>query len=160
MSVRIDAASMLCDAGGEMSLGDVQAQLETENLTLGLDPASWEGVSTLSVNEWLGKGAHGARDPWLDPADHLIAGMEAELLDGRVIVLRPAPRRAVGPDLVSLVVGHAQRFAKVNRVWLRIHVRGARVPETAPYLGNRDPPVTDAEDALLARIAVEMQRPR
>ena len=93
------------------------------------------------------------------------------LANGDPLEVRPAPRRAVGPDLAALVVGARGRFATVTGAWLRVHVRGpgegrdgggggdggrAVRGRTDPFLHGGDPPVTADEEALLAAIAREL----
>ena len=150
----IDRVSLLADVPASLTLEACEAQLRTHGLTLGLEAAD----TSLTVGAWLARGAPGARDPWLDPADHLLAGLEAELHDGRVLTVRPSPRRAVGPDLVALVVGAEERFAKVTRAWLRVHPRDVTRP-ASPLAIARNPALNDGETALLAAIASALRNP-
>jgi alkyldihydroxyacetonephosphate synthase len=143
--VVVDRASLLALVDGRMTLGACEDALGQDGLTLGLDALD----RTLEIGAWLAGGAHGARDPWTDPADHLVAGLDATLRDGRQLSIRPAPRRAVGPDLIALIVGMAERYARVDRAWLRVHPRGASRPAAHPLTAERNPPLTDAETALL-----------
>ena len=109
-AVEIDRESLLVRAGGDVDMAALEAQLRSAGLTLdvGVDgPGS-------SVGDWLARGAPGARDRWLDPADQLLAGLEATLVDGRRLRIRPAPRRAVGPDLSALFVGAGGRFGRID----------------------------------------------
>ncbi len=57
------------------------------------------------LGAFLARGAPGARSKDDDPVDQLVAGLTVVLADGRILELRPAPRRAAGPDLVSALVG-------------------------------------------------------
>ena len=93
---------------------------------------------------------------WLDPADHVVAGLEGTLKDGRALKIHPTPRRAVGPDLIALATGTENRFVTITRAWLRVHVRGVARPTTHPLVGDRDPPLNDAERGLLDAIAREL----
>jgi FAD/FMN-containing dehydrogenase len=53
-----------------------------------------------------------------------ICGLEACLPDGRMLRLRPGPRRAVGPDLVALATLGAPRLLVPCAVYLRTSRRG------------------------------------
>ena len=150
-AIVIDGASLLAQVEGGLTLTDAERALEHEGLTLGLDGAPMG----LTFADWLGAGAPGARPPWLDPADHLIAGIDATLPNGDVLSLRPAPRRAVGPDLVALFFGTHGRFGKVERAWIRVHPReGGRA---APHVfeAPATPPI-NAEAKLFDAIAKEL----
>jgi alkyldihydroxyacetonephosphate synthase len=154
--IRVDRVSLLVDAPAESTLRAIESTVLPMGLTLRLEPEAWASVGALSVADWLAGGAIGAGDAWLDPADHLVAGLEAELVNGRTLVVRPAPRRATGPDLVALVVGARGRFASLRRAWLRIHQLEARRPRTAPFEHDRDPPLNDGEERLLAAVLREL----
>ncbi len=155
-TIRVDTVSLLVDAPAEATVAAIEAALAPLQLTLGIERGAWETVADLTLASWLEDGAVGAGDGWLDPADHLVAGLEAELLDGRTLVVRPAPRRATGPDLVAIVLGARRRFATLRRAWVRVHRVDARRPGTAPFESDRDPPVSAAEEELLAAIAREL----
>ena len=144
--LHIDRESLLACIDGSMELGAAEAALAERRLTLDVERGA-DRHSTIA--EWLARGAPGTRDRWLDPADQLLAGLDATLVDGRTLRIRPAPRRAVGPDLTALFVGARGRFGRIERAWLRVHPRGVARP-TAPALRlERDPPVSDGENALL-----------
>jgi alkyldihydroxyacetonephosphate synthase len=152
-AIAIDRTSLLVEVDASVPLAVCEAALGAEHLTLDVDPTLTRGMT---VAAWLGAGAPGARDPWLDPADHVVAGLEATLPDGRLLAVRPAPRRAVGPDLVALVVGMNGRYAKVTRAWLRVHPVGVVRPSTHPVVADRAPPINEGETALLDAIAREL----
>jgi alkyldihydroxyacetonephosphate synthase len=145
----LDRASLLVDVEGAVSLSELEAWLAGQGLTLGVTGAK---ATDASIASWIEEGAKGARDAWLDPADHLVAGFVARFADGSDVVVRPAPRRAVGPDLFALVLGAKGRFAKVSRLWIRVHEPGARRAETAAFRAERSPGVNAAEERMLARI--------
>ncbi len=143
-AIEIDRTSLLACVDGAADLASLERHLNEATLTL---DARFEASST--VSDWLAGGAPGTRDRWLDPVDQLVAGLDATLTDGRVLRIRPAPRRAVGPDLTALFVGAAGRFGRVDRAWLRVHPRGARRPTSALFRHEREPPLTAGEQALL-----------
>jgi alkyldihydroxyacetonephosphate synthase len=154
----VDRASLLVAASGTRSVADIDDALHGAGLSLGLGPAF--GLEAHrprdSVARWIARGAPGVRDAWLDPADHWLAGLDATLHSGRTVHLAPAPRRAVGPDLASLFVGANDRFGRVDRAWLRVHVHGAHRPTSEPFVWRRDPPLVDIESAVLDDIAHEL----
>jgi alkyldihydroxyacetonephosphate synthase len=143
--IEIDRQSLLVRVEGGEELGALEGRLNQEGLTLAVAvPAP-----SLRVAEWLERGAPGSRDRWLDPVDHLVAGLDATLPDGRQISIRPAPRRSVGPDLFALFVGANGRFGRIDRAWLRVHGRGISLPTSPAFEYERDPALADEERALL-----------
>ncbi|MDB4997970.1 MAG: hypothetical protein JWM74_5402 [Myxococcaceae bacterium] len=157
MSARVtmDRTSLLAIVEASATLGAIETELAKEGLTIGLTPGT---PTDVTLGKWLDEGAVGAPDPWSDPADHLVAGIEAVLHDGLRLDVRPAPRRAVGPDLIALVVGMRGRFAKIERAWLRVHRLDARRPTTHAFEGARNPPVSAGEQHLIDAIAHELLR--
>ncbi len=149
----LDRVSLLVDVAADAGLQEVETWLAAQGLTLGVSGANAIDATGTGVGAWLSAGAPGARDAWLDPADHLVAGFEARFADGSHVVVRPAPRRSVGPDLLALVSGEAGRFADVSRLWLRVHERGVPRAITSPFRAGPDSPVNEGEEKLLARIA-------
>lgn len=149
----IDRSSLLACAQGTDRLPDVEARLRREGLSLDL-AAPFEGT----VDEWIGSGAPGSRSPWLDPADHLVAGFVARLSDGRALEVRPAPRRAVGPDLFALFFGNGGAAGRIESVWLRVHPSGVARP-AVPF-ERVEPVVSEAERALWTAIRAELTEKR
>jgi alkyldihydroxyacetonephosphate synthase len=148
-AIQIDHESLLARIGGAVDLAAAERTLNQHNLSLDVrasDPSA-------SLAQWLAAGAPGARDRWLDPVDQLVAGLEATLPDGRPLHLRPAPRRAVGPDLTALFVGAHGQFGQIERAWVRVHRRGVVRPVAARFECDRNPPLGGAEQALLDAIA-------
>ena len=98
----LDAESQTLHVEGGAGIQAVEAHLRARGLTLGtrgdLDPR-------VSVSAWLASGAPGARAHADDPVDQLVCGLDVVLADGTLLTIRPAPRRAVGPDLVPAFVG-------------------------------------------------------
>jgi alkyldihydroxyacetonephosphate synthase len=143
----LDRASLIACIDATTDLAAAERQLHDEGLTLDLAPSA-----TGPLGAWLARGALGARDRWLDPADQLLAGLDATLPDGRPLVIHPAPRRAVGPDLTALFVGAGDRFGRIDRAWMRVHRRDAARPTAPAFELDRDPPVSDGERSLLDSI--------
>jgi alkyldihydroxyacetonephosphate synthase len=144
----VDVLTGLVHARGEATLADVERALAAEGLSLALG----EGASArdTTVAAWIAAGAHGAPDPWLDPVDHLVAGFTAKLASGVELEVRPAPRRAVGPDLFALFLGANERAGAITSAWLRGH-RAERARPLAVRL-DRDPAASEAERTLIERV--------
>ncbi len=145
---------LLVEVEGSVTLAEVEAELARRGLTLDVDLEGARGA--LGVRAWLGRGAPGARGAFVDPADHLLAGLEGALPDGSRLVVRPEPRRAVGPDLVALVTGAGERFVEVERAWLRVFRASAPRPSLPLPSFDLDPPLEPAEAALVEAIAREL----
>jgi alkyldihydroxyacetonephosphate synthase len=154
-SVDVDRESLLASVDGALDLAAVERLLADHGVTLGLERAPDPGVT---LGEWLARGATGARDHWLDPVDQLVAGLDATLVDGTPLSIRPAPRRAVGPDLTALFVGARGRFGRIDRAWMRVHPRGVARPVAPALRLDRDPPTSDGERALLDAIERSLGR--
>ena len=154
MSLTIDRASLLVQVPGAVTLAQLEAALGDEGLTLGLDGKVHN--TTIPIADWIARGAPGAPSPFDDPADHLLAGVTATLLNGRRLDIRPGPRRAVGPDLIALVLGAGERFATVDRAWLRVHLKGT--PRAGAAHPVPDAPLSAEESALIDAIAHELRR--
>lgn len=145
----LDRVSLLVEVEARTTLGACEEMLAKDGLTLGLSEAT---DTALDFGTWLARGAPGARDAWSDPADHLVAGLDVRLAFGERLSIRPAPRRAVGPDLMALVMGLEGRFGKVERAWIRVHRKDAPAPATHPLVADRNPPMTDGERAMFDAI--------
>lgn len=137
----LDARSGLAEVDARLSLGAVESLLERTGLTLALTPdAPW----TASVNKWVGLGFPGAKDSWLDPVAARVAGFEASA-SGVQARVRPAPRRATGPDLLALFAGTRGRIGDVERISLAVEARGAVAPRSSPFRWPRDSAVSPRE---------------
>jgi len=166
-TIEIDAQSLLVGVPGDKTLDAVETALAARGFTLGVAlevagpcHAGTGSPGAITVGDWLAKGAPGAPSLFADPADHLLAGLDATLPDGTKLEVRPGPRRAVGPDLAALVLGTQRRLASVDHAWLRIHRRDARRPAMAlPEGVDLDPPVNEAEAKLVDAIERALRGP-
>lgn len=149
----LDRASLLVHASGAATLADVESSLASAGLTLSLGEGAPDLAAT-TVDAWVSSGAPGAPDPWLDPADHLVAGFSAKLCSGVEMDVRPSPRRAVGPDLFALFFGMGGRVGEIRSAHLRVHPRDpAARPRALPAHLEHNPPLGEAEAAWIERIA-------
>ena len=144
----LDPVSQLVTTRATFGLGELDRFLGAHGLTLGLAQDAAPLPST-TVGDWLSRGAPGAPDPWLDPADHLLAGYSVELPSGSALELPPGPRRAVGPDLSCLFLGTEGRAGTFRIAHLR--ARGARTPRPLLTRIARNPPPSPEESEWIAR---------
>jgi len=154
----VDVESLLLQAPGSARLADVVTDAGELGYTLGIAAGALAEHGSMTVSDWLAAGAPGAPSLFSDPADHLVAGLEATLTGGRCLVVPPSPRRAVGPDLIALVIVTRGHLASVDRAWLRLHRRDARIPALPLPAVDLDPPVSLEEAAMMDRIARELTR--
>jgi alkyldihydroxyacetonephosphate synthase len=146
--VLIDALSGLVSLAGNVRLDDVERTLRERGLTLGLDP-----TPNVDVDAWIASGMAGMPDPWLDPVEQRLAGIEAVLASGARLHQRPAPRRATGPDLAALFVGAQGRIGHVERAWLRTRSSTAPRARALAWSGERDSAPDAAEEAAFTALA-------
>lgn len=142
---RIDEHSLLATFSGDTRLDAAEATLRARGLTLGA-----EGESTVAT--WVAEGMPGAKSPWADPVAQALSGFVAKLACGRELVVRPAPRRAVGPDLSALVLGARERIARIDHATFAVQRRDAPRPRELPFGAEPSPPLSDAERAAWERI--------
>ncbi len=136
--IAIDDTSHLVHVEGGVRIPTLEVELRRRQLTLGIEGTLPEE----SVSAWLSQGAPGARAREDDPVDQLVAGLAAVLPDGREIDIRPAPRRAVGPDLVGALVGARGRLGIITAA----HLVTRRLSESVG-LAFRFPSLGDARAA-------------
>lgn len=146
----IDEPSRLAHVPGSMTLGEVDVRLAARSLALPVHGAP----RGQTVADWLADGAHGGPDPWVDPVDHLVAGLRATLHGGPSLVVRPAPRRAVGPDLAALLLGQRGRFGVIDAATLRVSSLDDRAARPLAFKGLRNPGVSEGEHLLLDAMTV------
>ena len=152
-SITLDRASMLVHAPGSATVGEIAKALAADGLSLCRGARELPAAPTVSA--WIADGLQGAPDPWLDPVDHAVAGFTARLASGGAISVRPAPRRATGPDLFALFAGMHEKAGTITSAWLRVDRDGASrsLPRTLATSLDRNPPVAAPEAAWLDRAA-------
>jgi alkyldihydroxyacetonephosphate synthase len=148
-SFELDERSLLCTVSGTQPLDRLEAELFARGYTLGLAAAPGAG---LDVARWIASGLPGASDPWSDPVAQQIAGLRARLARGGELVIRPAPRRAVGPDLFALFAGAGERVGVVTSANLCVRRRSAPGARALPFTIDRDPPLSAAESGAWERV--------
>ena len=121
----IDEKSRLVDVQAGISGPQLEEALTTQGWFLGHHPQS---IDISSVGGWVATRACGQLSARYGGIESLVAGLEAVLPGGRVVTSKPAPRRSVGPDLMSLLLGSEGTLGVITRVVLRVVPRpGERV---------------------------------
>jgi alkyldihydroxyacetonephosphate synthase len=138
----VDPIAGLARAPGAMSVAHVERALRAEGRTLALEGPAPEQ----SVAAWIADGLPGMPDALGDPVDQRLAGFAARSADLRVEI-RPAPRRAAGPDPSALWLGAEGRVGTVEHAWLRAQSLHARPARPLAFNAERSPPVTPRERA-------------
>ena len=117
----LDERSELVHVQAGRTVQALERFLRVRGRTLGLcEPPPDEPIAS-----WLARGAPGLRSVDDDPVAPRLVGLEAVLPDGRWLRVRPAPRRATGPDVMALFLGTGHRFGVVVTVHLPCPRRGA-----------------------------------
>lgn len=153
----LDALSACCSLPGGLRLSEAEAWLRERGHTLGLAAANWNEDQKLSVDQWIGLGMPGSPDRYADPSGARLSGFTASLTSGVRIALRPAPRRAVGPDLSALFTGTGGAFGRVESATLAAPRIGAGQAVALPWSGERNPPLDPSESAALERARAELE---
>ncbi len=147
----IDERSQIAWIDGDTVLRDAARALDARGLALvgNVEPTSER------MADWLARGAAGSPDPFVDPVDHVVAGIEVALPHGRVIV-PPVPRRATGPDFGALAVGAEHAFgAEVAGAWLRVAPKDTP-PRRVTFAWDDRSPLNASERALTSAVAREL----
>jgi alkyldihydroxyacetonephosphate synthase len=127
-AVSVEPTSHVVRAEGGATLARVEEAVARKSLTLGLDARVDRATN---VCAWIGRGAPGARNRDDDPVDQVLCGLDVVLADGTAMAIRPAPRRAVGPDLIAAIVGARGRLGVVTAAHLVVRPVAMGAPEAA-----------------------------
>lgn len=153
-----DQESCLCALSGTLSLKQAESLLQSRGHTLGLSEAAIRQHAQGSVDFWIGSGMPGLRDRYDDPVLAPLAGFTA-VIAGRRVTIRPAPRRAVGPDLSALLVGTRGAFGTVEQAVLvalpNVQVAAERIPFDVERSPQLSPGERSALNALMRTLGTE-----
>jgi alkyldihydroxyacetonephosphate synthase len=122
----VDARSGIATFRAETPLREVETAAQRAGLSLGLVGE----VPATTLASFVAAGLPGSPDPWADPVRGAVCGIEARTVAGGFRYL-PAPRRAVGPNLMALCVGAQGALAEIEAASLPLVRVGARRPNAA-----------------------------
>lgn len=140
-----DEPSALVHVLASMSLVALEREAQLRALTLALTH-DLRDVPNLTVGEWIAGGLFGSEPFSDDPVRQRIAGLSFETTHGELIDIRPAPRRAVGPDWIGAVVGTGETFGRVRSAWLTLFPIESESFATFSFAQHKD------AEAALARM--------
>lgn len=112
----VDEKSRLLTAGAGVTGPSLRSRLAPA-WTLGHEPQSIE-IST--VGGWVATKACGQLSARYGGIEALVAGLVAVLPGGKVVRSKTVPRRAVGPDVASLMIGSEGTLGIVTEATLRV----------------------------------------
>ena len=117
--ISVDEISRIIHVQAGIALGVVEERANDHGWTLGVSKA----LHREQVGAWLARGAPGRADKANDPVMQNVAGLELVLPSGAEFSIRPAPRRAVGPDLIRAAIGAHGRLGVIVGAHLVAHAK-------------------------------------
>ena len=87
-AITVDPVSLLVEVTAAKALDSLETELAARGFTLGVALAQADPAVT--IGDCLAQGAPGAASVFADPADHLVAGLEATLPNGKKLEGAPA----------------------------------------------------------------------
>ena len=113
----LDPLSGIVTTQAGVTVNNIEAFLHQKGYTLGWYPA---GKGAMQIGTFVATGGPELFSPLYGDMRDRIAGISAILSDGSVFKARPAPRRAVGPDMTGLFVGGHGRFGVITGLCMRV----------------------------------------
>jgi len=95
-----------------------EKELQERGYSMGNFPQS---IALSTVGGWVATRASGQFSTRYGSMEDMLIGFEAVLASGEVVRLRPAPRRATGPDLCGLLLGSEGTLAVLTELDVRVH---------------------------------------
>jgi len=122
----VDETSRIAHVSAGLGLASLESRLRPEGLSLACRPHARD----MDLGTWVALGAPGRRPLDDDPVDQVLCGADVLLADGRRMRIRPAPRRAVGPDLLGALLGGRSRLGVALGLHLVLRPRLERTVHT------------------------------
>ena len=115
VDLNLDDNLVTVEAG--MNGGAFEEALNAKGYTCGHRPQSLE-IST--VGGWAACRGGGQESSRFGKIEDIVVGLKAVLPDGRVLEVRPLPKRATGPSILDLIVGSEGALAIITELTMRI----------------------------------------
>jgi alkyldihydroxyacetonephosphate synthase len=152
VKAQLDTHSMTATLPGDMPMDVAEELMQKSGFSLGLS----QPADGMQVGDFVALGLPHTRDPWSDPVDQTLSGFSARLKNGRSLVIRSAPRRAVGPDLSALFAGAQGAMGVVEGATLRLFKSEAAPARVLTFNGERNPAMESDERHAWDRLVVEV----
>lgn len=115
--LHVSADDRLVTVEAGMNGAAFEAALNGKGLTAGHLPQSLE-IST--IGGWAACRGAGQESSRFGKIENIVVGLKAVLPDGRVLEVRPLPKRATGPSILDLIVGNEGALAIITELTLRV----------------------------------------
>ena len=117
MTDGIDKTSLLLTCSVDETVAAAERRLNREGFTLGYRPAK---SGRLTLRRALERRIPNRDALLYGEIEDLCVSLQA-VRKGEVLVTRNVPRAATGPDFKKILIGSGARYAKIDKVVLRIH---------------------------------------
>ncbi|MHC5656146.1 FAD-binding oxidoreductase [Stappia sp.] len=115
--LEIDHENALVTVEAGMNGEAFEAELNEKGYTAGHLPQS---LTISTIGGWAACRGGGQESSRYGKIEDIVVGMKAVLPDGRMLEVRPLPKRATGPSIRDLVVGNEGTLAIITELTLRL----------------------------------------
>lgn len=113
----LDRENHLVTVEAGMNGEDFEEALNAEGYTSGHLPQS---LTISTVGGWAACRGGGQESSRFGKIENIVVGLEAVMPDGKLLEVRPLPKRASGPSILDLIVGNEGTLAIITRLTMRI----------------------------------------
>jgi len=139
--VELDTCSKVVRVQGGMITEHLERYLNARGHTLGHFPAS---IYCCTIGGNLATRSAGQMSSKYGKIEDMVLGLEVVTPKGQVVRVRPAPRRATGPDIGQLFVGSEGTFGIITEAVLRVW----KLPEERVFGAFKFPSVEAGTEAM------------
>jgi alkyldihydroxyacetonephosphate synthase len=114
----LDALSLVAEFESGIMGANLELELNNRGYSAGNIPQS---LYCSTLGGWISTRAAGQFSTKYGKIEDMVLGMEVVLPDGRLLDIKPVPRRSVGPSLMDLFLGGEGTLGIVTRATISIH---------------------------------------